>query len=139
MAIKSTVPRSDRDLVAGELETAIEESKWVLSLQAGWDGPDAQAIRFDTWTRAADCVRCLGRSGLSEFAEVLPAPRIGPVADGSIDLFWNDDSENLLINIPPDATMAATFDGVRPDGNSIRGSLVNLADLAHLTAWLMQR
>jgi hypothetical protein len=122
-----------------ELEKAIDESVWILRLQAGWDGPGAQSISGTTWEKAVELIRKLGQSAINQFAEVLLAPQIGPVADGSIDIFWNGASENLLINVPADPETHATFDGVRPDGSSITGSIAGSEDLAHLTAWLIRR
>lgn len=122
-----------------ELEKAIDESAWILKLQAGWDGPEAKSISTTAWERATELIRKLGQSAINQFAEPLRAPQIGPVADGSIDLFWDHASENLLINVPEDPGAHATFDGVRPDGSSITGSIAGSEDLAHLTAWLIRR
>jgi hypothetical protein len=66
-----------------------------------------------------------------------PLPNILPAPDGSIDLNWDTDNINLLINIPRDPEVPVSFYGEHNQKKEIEGSIeLSLVD-SILIPWLL--
>jgi hypothetical protein len=93
------------------ISRAIDSSAWILSLPANFDGEGSPAYTQSVWNRAVSLLHQLRalaeKSGRSGF----PLPRITPGPSGSIDLFWETGSFELLVNLPEDLQAPLTFDG----------------------------
>lgn len=116
------------------LTSEIERSREMLSWDDDWD--DAGSPRFEeaTWVRATTFLerhaRLLLKRGIS-----LPVPKILPGPNGSIDLHWDTEKRELLINIPPGGSLAG-FYGEAAGMNSIKGKVdLSSSDLGLFT-WL---
>jgi len=96
-----------------EIESAIEGSRTLVDLKEDWDDEGAKPIAQFTWDLAAEVLRKAARAAFRRFSYSLPAPSIGPCADGSIDLYWDTSSFKLLINIKPAAGRQSDFYGER--------------------------
>lgn len=81
-----------------ELESAIEESRWIIALDEDWDGPIVMPYNYSTWSTAVQFTRDV-HAGL--WVE-LPIPRILPGPEGSIDLIWDTPERSVLANVSQD-------------------------------------
>lgn len=84
------------------LESAIQRSRSILDLPADWDEAGSVPISPRTWTMAVDLLQRLARGHEECLRAALPVPKIGPCADGSIDLHWRTKTCHVLINVQPD-------------------------------------
>lgn len=82
-----------------ELETAIEEAKYITSLPDNWDEEGAAPILQIIFDKAAEFLRYYSRYLYIGFGLELPIPEINPCKDGSIDLSWRTAQARMLINI----------------------------------------
>jgi hypothetical protein len=83
-----------------QIEAAIGASHKLVDLPENWDDEGAAQIPRTTWELAANVLRVAARTAQRRFGYVLPAPTIGPCADGSIDLYWGRGPDfTLLINV----------------------------------------
>lgn len=125
----------------GAINDEIERSRALLAMPPGWDGEDAASYSREPWLRAAKYLRKQALSCWSSHGVVIPAPRIGPGPNGSIDIHWKTLSYELLVNIPADGEALATFYGDDFGKLSIKGTFDSaseiLSDLA-LVSWLIR-
>jgi hypothetical protein len=108
-----------------EIERAIEASRTVVDLPEDWDEAGAKQIPQETWDLASEALREAARTAYRRHSYTLPAPTIGPCADGSIDLYWTTPKFTLLINVMsgegdfyaerPDAKMEGLFNPNKPN------------------------
>jgi hypothetical protein len=114
------------DLVSPELfqhvEESIESSRGILGLGDNWDDDGAKAVPRDTWERAAGFVRKVARDVYRRTRREVPAPKISPCVDGSVDIFWQNGQFKLLINIP-DKAMPLEFYGETSSGSNLKGTI----------------
>lgn len=129
---------TDVEAPATPLERAIETSRWILDLRAGWDDegalPCAQA-----WHRATDYLRRQAQWVFERLGVVLDAPDLMPLADGSVDIHWDLDPCELLINVPSDASRPASFYGDDRGSLNIKGTLATESFNEGLLQWLAAR
>jgi hypothetical protein len=127
------VPRAPRTLPESLLRE-IERSREMLTWGDDWDEEGSPRFEEATWRKAIDLLK-RHAALLSERGIVLPTPRILPGPNGSIDLHWETDGRELLINVPPDGALAG-FYGEAAGKNSIKGKLdLESSDLGLFT-WL---
>jgi hypothetical protein len=82
-----------------QIEKAIDDAFSITYLPEDWDDSGAKRILEQTWQRAGNALRRIARTAQRRYRYSMPAPSIGPCANGSIDLYWNDPRFTLLINI----------------------------------------
>jgi len=119
----------------GGIEDAIEESRWILGLEAGWDDESGVPCT-KAWHRAVDFLRrqdsvVRARAGVS-----LLSPVFSPASDGSVDLHWENGSYELLVNVPADEDMPAGFYGDDFGTLKIEGTIDPKATDEGLLLWL---
>ena len=132
-AIALDLPASTRDV-----EVAIERSRRILDLKHGWDDEDALPC-IDAWHRAIAFLRCQAEWAARHFSLALPAPEIMPLASGSVDLHWDTEEYELLINVPGDPKQPATFYGDDRGSQHVKGALVPEAADEGLLQWITRR
>lgn len=81
------------------IANAIEQSKYILELEKGWDEENAMRIDSNLWTKAVKFLCSYAQYISNNFERVLETPEINPCKDGSIDLSWRTTSSRMLINI----------------------------------------
>lgn len=86
---------------SNDLDSAIDNSRVMLLLEADWDENGAVPIAEQTWTCAVNLLRRSTLAVLQQHAKMLPIPTITACTDGSIDLFWNYPSYRILLNVRP--------------------------------------
>ena len=67
---------------------------------------------------------------------VLPLPRINPADEGSIDLYWELEDRDLLVNVPGDKKEDLTFFGESDVLGNLGGDVVGSIPAEHLVSWL---
>lgn len=97
------------------LESAIDKSRFILTLNDDYDGEGSPGYERQTWERAV----ALLRRTASEIP-LVDMPTIGPGPDGSIDLYWKTDSYTLLLNIRP-GSKDISYYGKNDDGLNLEG------------------
>ena len=79
---------------------AIEKSKYILDLKENWDDEGAIGYDFDVWRKAVLFISKLSTKIYKSYGQVIKTPKIYHGPKGSIDIYWENESFNLLINIP---------------------------------------
>lgn len=118
------------------LEQEIIKAKKIIELPDNWDDEGAEKISEKTFEMAVKFLT--NQSEKMELQENLsiPVPRINPVPDGSIDLFWKTDNYELLVNIPVSPNPIASFYGDDYGKITIEGT-INLNNVNDcLLSWL---
>jgi len=121
-----------------EVELEIARARAVvLGLQDNWDGEGSPPYKKETFERAAEFTRELTAQVVSESAGSVLVPVIGPAMGGSVDLYWKSTAVTLLVNIPEDRTVLATYSGRRENGESTTGRVSERREtFRHLAVWL---
>ena len=121
------------------LEAGIEfAEERLLALEENWDGEHSPGYAKDTLDRAAMFLRAQDQLLWNLLTFRLPVPNINPGPDGSIDLFWEQVSWELLVNIPATPTQTASFYGEDSGGQTIKGNLGTSEPNVGLSLWLMK-
>ena len=114
----NTLPRE----LKGLSERIKQSRNHILSLPKDFDGDNSTAYRAETVDRAVMFVKKLAISALKVNNTIIPAPKIMPGPDGSVDVCWKEDSFSLLINFPDDTDDLPTYFGEDTAGNTTEGS-----------------
>jgi len=121
-----------------EIEEAIERSHEIVDVADDWDDEGSPGYSQATWERAVGFVRNYARHLWSHHGVRIPAPRILPGPEGSIDIHWEEDSFELLVNIPRDGDQRAEFYGDDHGAIYIKGSLDPSGLNRGLIEWLQK-
>ncbi len=94
-----------------ELENIFTQNKKdIMELSKNWDGYGAPSIKENTLERVFELLKQI-YSVLWEDMIEIPIPLIQPVPDGSIDINWETDQFELLINVPKDQNLLVNLYG----------------------------
>ena len=118
------------------IEEAIELSRGILDMPEDWDGEGPPAYSEATWQRATSFVRNYAQRLWAEHAVRIPAPQVLPGPDASIDVHWEEESFELLVNIPADDCQRAEFYGDDYGAVCIKGNLDPAVLNRGLIEWL---
>ncbi len=116
------------------IEQAIEASRHLMQLEQDWDGEGSPGYTEETWKRATEFIQRYSGSLLVEHGFQIAVPEILPGPGGSIDVHWEKDAFELLVNIPADAGERAEFYGDDYGSIYIKGNL----DLSKLNKGLVE-
>lgn len=120
----------------GHISRAILSSRELLSLKGEDDRPVCDAA---TWKRAVTFLAKHARWLAANEDCIIDAPRIDPGPNGSIDLNWESDDFELLVNIRADPNEPAGFYGDDKGRLKIKGTLDPSAYNEGLLSWLGKR
>lgn len=120
------------------IDEAIEESREILDVPDDWDGEGTPAYSRATWERATSFVTHYAQRLWVEHGIRIPAPKILPGPDGSIDVHWEQESFELLVNVPAESTQRAEFYGDDYGTIYIKGSLDPAALNRGLIEWFQK-
>lgn len=125
--------------IENTMNNAIEKSKSLLMLHAGWDGDTASRIDYKTWERMKNFLGDYSEKAFSLFGRILPTPQISPCFDGSIDIFWDDEQYKLLLNIPNDKDLIISYYGYDKNTkkNNISGTIDEKIESRFFLAWIV--
>ena len=122
-----------------KLRLAISESRRMLAFEDNWDDQGSPGYLEDTWDRATDFLQRLASAARERFSTVIPVPTIGPAEAGSIDLYWEMDGADLLINFPQDPGEPAAFYGERGEQGMLSGTVPRGSVRSELILWLLDQ
>lgn len=91
----------------------------------------------ETLDRAVEFLRSQSKQFQSVYGKLPPAPYIGAGPDASVDLHWERDEWELLVNIPAGPNEPASFYGDNYGTQKIKGSLDPKSANRGILAWLM--
>lgn len=134
----TNVGDSETDNSLQAIEGAIESSRDLIDIEDDWDGEGSPGYLEQTWRRAAQFVREYAAHLAADYGLKIPAPGILPGPDGSIDIHWESDSFELLVNIPADANERAEFYGDDHGSIYIKGNLDPSRVNQGLIEWLQK-
>jgi hypothetical protein len=96
-----------------KLKDILEASKGLLLLEPGWSGDDDSVpIKAEYLSTVHALLNGLGKNytlGTSE-------PMIGPYYNGSIDIYWNNPGQGILVNIGEVMAYSHVDDKARANG-----------------------
>lgn len=119
-----------------DLLEVVQSSRSILELKDNWDDEGSPAYSEATWNRA---VLFFLKNALwvwKNHATIIDAPRILPGPKGTIDLHWETETYELLINIPIEPSAPATFYGDDRGNLSIKGTFDPSVYNKGLLMWL---
>lgn len=94
-----------------ELDNTFEKYKnYILNLSYNWDGYGAQPFNEETLRRAYNLSENILDHFWNDIIDI-SIPLIQPVPDGSIDINWETDEFELLINISPESNKQVNLYG----------------------------
>ncbi len=91
-----------------------EREKQILSLRSNWDDNGAEPFTEDTLKRVRMILKEIFRGLWKEMMDI-PLPLVQQVPDGSIDINWETEVFELLINIPSSLNELVNFYGEKLD------------------------
>ncbi len=114
-------------LIRADLSREIERSRRILDFEENWDGEGSPAYKEETWTRAVEFTKKLVDLLLTDVPPIedhpeIFVPEILPGPNGSIDLDWENERFDLLINIPVEGNLA-DFYGDDYGENKMKGQV----------------
>jgi len=83
-----------------DLYNSIEKSKYILTLEDELDDEIAEKYSAETWRKAISFISKLAIKIFKQTEQIISTPKIYHGPKGSIDIYWENDSFNLLLNIP---------------------------------------
>lgn len=108
---QSSIPTTRLTTQFSHIAKALAEANCILALEDDWDGEGSAGYSQCVVDRAREFVT---RSALETFGKssvLIPAPRLLPGPDGSVDVHWKTDQWELLVNIPKELDSPAEFYG----------------------------
>jgi hypothetical protein len=131
-------PKFDEDLK--HIECAIENSSSILHLEVGWDGNDAEPISHVVYDRAIGFLKNYSQRLQDIFNFTIDAPSIQPLNNGSIDLYWTNETAHFLVNFKNADNGAAYYYGEMLDNNGekfdVNGQISATSIVDTFAAWL---
>ena len=100
----------------------IENSKFILELKDNWDDENSKGYSEKTYLNAINFFHRYTQWIWDEKGVIIDSPNILPGNEGSVDLFWNKKSYDLLINIPTYPNNVARFYGDNKKDSKIEGA-----------------
>ena len=104
-----------------ELTNQIEASISLLNLKDNWDEEGSEGYRESTLIKSVDFLTKYALWIWEMMEIVIDTPKFLPGPNGSIDLFWEKDNYDLLINIPVPPNNIAGFYGDNKKDTQIEG------------------
>ena len=98
-----------------ELVNQINNSKYILDLKDNWDDEGSIGYQANTFIKAISLLIKYTLWVWCDFRKKIETPQIFPSHNGSIDLFWNKDKYDLLINIPADSNIVKFYGDDKKD------------------------
>ena len=95
------------------LEDLLEKRvSYILNLSKNWDDNGAENFKKHTLERVSNLLKKVFQDLWNQMIDA-PFPLISPVPDGSVDINWETDIFELLINIPAKENLLVNLYGER--------------------------
>lgn len=111
-----------------DLARIVDQSRWMLQLEADWDGQGSPAYTREVWERAGALLLAGAVDYLQRHVTRVPTPAFENGPEGSIDILWETPERELLLNVPVHAGAPVKYYGTSRDGLQVKGE-------ASLTEW----
>ena len=129
------------------VDPVIEVIDEALSILLADNRDDESSVHYQqaTMDRVRDFLLSLMREVRRNSSRGVPVPAINPADAGSIDIFWDFEGQQLLVNVSADPDEAITFYGEDRLGTVVSGvrsppkeaeGVMNRAQSDYLVAWL---
>lgn len=105
------------------IRKAIADSRWLLDLDHDWDEQGAEPYSAATRKRASEFLWKHAVWMVRKWGIVMPAPKLLPGPNGSIDIHWDTPRFEMLINVPKDYQDKASFYADDRGSLCIKGTL----------------
>ncbi len=100
--LKEGLSEPIRNKIIDKLNLALKKFKEdTINLQDDWDGQGSKGFSEELWQNVIDFLLLIYIELHAEDLEA-PFPLVLPNVDGSLDIDWETESFELLINFPPD-------------------------------------
>ena len=116
------------------LRSEINRAKQMLETERDDEGP---IFSTETLSTAAFFLTAQSNQFRQIFGSFPPAPAIGPGPNASVDIYWKQESWELLVNFPAESNRPATFYGDNYGIQKIKGSLDTKSFNNGIIQWLM--
>ena len=103
-----------------EIAESIEKSKYILALEKDFDGENSEPYAETAWLKSVRFVAEYAQWLFDVFGKTMATPKIYHAPKGSIDIYWENERFNLLINVPP-GNAPTTFYGDNYGAQSTEG------------------
>ncbi|MFN0035363.1 MAG: hypothetical protein ACKVUS_09855 [Saprospiraceae bacterium] len=103
-----------------DIAEAVEKSRYILRLEKDFDGMGSEPSSPETWQKAVRFVADYANWLFDLFSKKMAVPKIYHAPTGSIDIYWENERFNLLINILS-GNEPATFYGDNYQGQVTEG------------------
>jgi hypothetical protein len=134
--LKSRKFHLPKDLEA--IAKSIENSKYILDLEEGWDENGAKKVESKIWEESVNFLIKYSKYLYNNYQKIIEAPEINPCNNNSIDLSWRTKNANMLINIrEKEKIMFASYYGHFHDKtNEIEGEIAIKPLSKSLAIWM---
>jgi hypothetical protein len=105
-----------------ELSLVIEDSRTILELKDDFDGEGSAGYKRETWEHAVEFIRNCARHLWETDHVIIDIPDIQPGPHGSIDIHWETEDYELLLNIPMNKRENITYYGDNYSDVKVKGS-----------------
>lgn len=124
-----------------EIRAAIKDSHEMAAWEQNWNGRDSPGNKKATMDRAGKFIEGSVRALWRDRRRSIEVPEIAPGHDGSIDIHWETDKGEILINVPAQDIGYATFYGEGTNGEFLKGKLSVEAtnEWVMILKWLAQQ
>jgi hypothetical protein len=119
-----------------KIEELIENSRYILQLEEGWDEENALAIDKSIWETATNFLRLYGSYFTETFLSPMELPEINPTRNNSIDLEWRTEKGRLLINFSNQSDLATYYGDRYSNIDNIKGSVDVNEVKEYLAVWM---
>lgn len=116
--------------------TEIIESKKILDLEYNWDENGAAKIKDVTFINCVEFLLNYGTYLYNDFDKMISVPDITPCADGTIDIFWENEKASLLLNFKTNKNIASYYGDTHSDINSIKGFINVNETKSFFASWI---
>lgn len=122
-----------------DIDRELSRSHFLLRPPETWGDEDEPGITPATWERMRAFVVKQAAASVRLFGRPLPVPTINPADQGSIDVFWQLDGRELLLNFPAEESEPITYYGqTRTATQTTAGRTTVHDERPDLIAWLQQ-
>jgi len=105
-----------------ELAAEIEASRYILDLEKGWDGENAEPYHIHVWERVVEFLIRMYLTSVRLFDVIPDFPKIYHGPEGTIDILWEKSDYQILANCPKEEDKQVSFYGENSKKNSFKGS-----------------
>ena len=113
----------DDDIKLSPIYAQINETEKYFSNADNSDEEEGLIFNLETFRRASSFLIKYTKEVLRKLNILIDVPNIYPGPDNSIDIYWENDFYELLLNIPPIGNSIATYYGDNKNNENTKGTI----------------